>query len=69
MTTQEQLVNDIKLLPDNALQSIGIIVKELISLNIIKKVAPKPVYGSGRGMMWIDDDFDAPLDELKEYME
>jgi len=30
---------------------------------------PCPVFGSGKGKMWIADDFDAPLDELKEYME
>ena len=30
---------------------------------------PHPVFGSGKGKMWIADDFDAPLDELKEYME
>jgi DNA-damage-inducible protein J len=28
-----------------------------------------PVFGSGKGKMWFADDFDAPLDELKEYME
>jgi hypothetical protein len=30
---------------------------------------PRPVYGSGKGLMQIADDFDAPLEELKEYME
>ena len=30
---------------------------------------PHPVFGSGKGKMWIADDFDVPLDELKEYME
>ncbi len=30
---------------------------------------PRPVYGSGKGLMKIADDFDAPLEELKEYME
>lgn len=30
---------------------------------------PRPVYGSGKGLMRIADDFDAPLEELKEYME
>ncbi len=69
MITQEQLINDIQLLPEAALQSVGIIVKEIIALNITKKSKPKPIYGSGRGQMWISDDFDSPLDELKEYME
>lgn len=30
---------------------------------------PRPVYGFGKGLMQIADDFDAPLEELKEYME
>lgn len=30
---------------------------------------PRPVYGSGKGLMRIADDFDAPLEEFKEYME
>ncbi len=25
-------------------------------------------YGSLKGKMWISDDFDAPLDDLKDYM-
>ncbi|MBK9185662.1 MAG: hypothetical protein IPM78_04935 [Moraxellaceae bacterium] len=28
---------------------------------------PRPVYGSGKGLMQIADDFDAPLEELKSY--
>jgi len=30
---------------------------------------PTDSIGSGRGKMWIADDFDAPLEELGEYME
>jgi hypothetical protein len=26
------------------------------------------LYGSGRGESWMADDFDAPLDDFKEYM-
>ena|GEM_PF-2882157 len=29
----------------------------------------RPVFGSGKGQMWIADDFDAPLEEMMEYME
>ncbi|RYY06730.1 MAG: DUF2281 domain-containing protein [Sphingobacteriaceae bacterium] len=33
------------------------------------KLKPKPVFGSGKGLFGkIADDFDAPLDEMKEYM-
>ena len=34
-----------------------------------KSVRPPFEYGSMSEKMWISDDFDAPLDELKEYME
>lgn len=30
---------------------------------------PRPRFGSARGWMKIADDFDAPLDDFKEYME
>ena len=42
---------------------------EIIVMPAETKDAKRPVYGSGKGKMWISDDFDAPLDELKEYME
>ena len=29
----------------------------------------QPVFGSGKGKMWISGDFDIPLEELREYME
>ena len=71
MSVKEQLISDIKLLPDYALQAVSIIVKEIITLNYEKETEAKqrPVFGSGKGKMWIADDFDAPLEELKEYME
>jgi DNA-damage-inducible protein J len=30
---------------------------------------PHPVSGLGKGKIWMADDFDAPLEEMKEYME
>ena len=69
MSVQEQLINDIKLLPDHTLRAISIIVKEIISLNSGTEAKQRPIFGSGKGKMWIADDFDAPLEELKEYME
>ena len=69
MSAKEQLINDIKLLPDHTLQAISIIVKEIISSNYETEEKQRPIFGSGKGKMWIADDFDAPLEELKEYME
>ena len=69
MSTKEQLINDIKLLPEHTLQAIGIIVREIIMLNSETESKQRPVFGSGKGKMRIADDFDAPLEELREYME
>ena len=69
MSVKEQLINDINQLPDNALRTISILVHEIMNLNPESEARIRPVYGSGKGKMWIADDFDAPLDELKEYME
>ncbi len=39
------------------------------NISKVKKLKPKPVFGSGKGLFGkIADDFDAPLDEMKEYM-
>ena len=32
------------------------------------KVRRKPMYGCSKDKIWIADDFDAPLDDFKEYM-
>lgn len=69
MLVKEQLIKDINLLPDHTLQAISIIVKDILALNTDTKQTARPVFGSGKGMMWIADDFDAPLEELREYME
>ena len=33
------------------------------------QVRRKPVYGCAKDKIWIADDFDAPLDDFKEYMQ
>jgi len=35
--------------------------------DFVSKTKPRPVFGSGKGKMWIADDFDASPDELEEY--
>jgi prevent-host-death family protein len=36
---------------------------------IPKKSKPNRQAGSAKGMVWMSDDFDEPLEEFKEYME
>ena len=69
MSVKEQLIDDIKQLPDYALQSLSIIVKEIAVINSKMGTNRRPIFGSGKEKMWIADDFDAPLEELREYME
>ena len=64
MSIKDQLINDIKLLPEHTLQIVGIVVKEFLTLHSKTETTARPVFGSGKGQMWIADDFDAPLDEL-----
>jgi antitoxin (DNA-binding transcriptional repressor) of toxin-antitoxin stability system len=40
-----------------------------IRLTPIIPVKPRPKFGSAKGLIWISDDFDEPLEEMKEYME
>ena len=69
MSVKEQLINDIKFLPEHTIQIISNLVKEFVMLHSKTETTARPVFGSGRGQMWIADDFDAPLEELREYME
>jgi hypothetical protein len=73
MELKQQLIKDIELLPENILLDISSVIKEYVALNArqFTDVGEKrrAMFGCMKGKMWISDDFDAPLDELKEYME
>jgi antitoxin (DNA-binding transcriptional repressor) of toxin-antitoxin stability system len=40
-----------------------------IKLMPIQSVKPNRQPGSAKGLIWMSDDFDEPLEEFKEYME
>jgi antitoxin (DNA-binding transcriptional repressor) of toxin-antitoxin stability system len=40
-----------------------------IKLVPIESVKPRPKFGSAKGLVWMSDDFDEPLEDMKEYME
>jgi len=69
MELKQQLINDIEILPEHALRAVSVVVKEFILLATKPESTARPVYGSCKGKMWFADDFDAPLEELREYME
>ena len=49
MSIKEQLINDIKSLPEHTLQVISIAVKEFIVLHSNTETTVRPVFGSGKG--------------------
>ena len=67
MELREQLINNIGILPEEVVKAINVVVQQFLILATKKETTNHPVYGSGKGKMWISDDFDAPLEELKEY--
>ena len=44
------------------------LIFEFISQPPLPSVRRKPLYGCSKDKIWIADDFDAPLDDFKEYM-
>jgi antitoxin (DNA-binding transcriptional repressor) of toxin-antitoxin stability system len=40
-----------------------------IKFTPIESAKPRPKFGSAKGLVWMSDDFDEPLAEMKEYME
>ena len=69
MSIKQELIKTIEFHPERALHIILVIVKELLRLESNTSQKPRPVFGSGKGLMWIADDFDEPLEDMKEYME
>ena len=77
MSIKDQLINDIKLLPEHTLQAVSIIVREIVTLNTKEKENEleeirqrrADAFGSMKGKIWMSDDFDAPLEDMREYME
>jgi antitoxin (DNA-binding transcriptional repressor) of toxin-antitoxin stability system len=43
--------------------------RPVIGLTPIGAIRPDRQPGSAKGLIWISDDFDEPLDEFKEYLE
>jgi hypothetical protein len=69
MELRQQLKRDIDTLPESVL----IMVSNLISLNAPAKNKPKRTIeefcGCMKGQFVMADDFNAPIDDFKEYME
>ncbi len=62
------LVSKIEKIPVEKIEEVSDFLDFIIQRAESKKAKPKPVFGSGKGLFIIPDDFDEPLDDLKEYM-
>jgi hypothetical protein len=67
---KQQLIADVERLPEHSLRLVSVLVKEMISMHENpKSVRPPFKFGSMAGKVRMSDDFDAPIDDMKEYME
>lgn len=69
MELRQQLINDIEILPEDALHALSVVARQFIVLATTPTPTARPVYGSCKGKMWFADDFETPLEEMREYME
>jgi hypothetical protein len=61
------LHDKIERIPKDKMEEVNDFLDSIIQQS--KRERPHPVFGSGKGMFTIPDDFDEPLEDLKEYME
>ena len=68
--TEKQIINQLNAMPESlkkeVLDFMGYLLNKYSPEDKIKKV---PQFGSAKGKYTLSDDFDAPLDDFKEYME
>jgi len=66
------LLNKLEVLPEHLQSEMSDFIDFLI-LKATKEPNPdnylKPKFGSGKGMFVMQDDFDEPLEDFKEYMD
>jgi Protein of unknown function (DUF2281) len=56
------------ILPTNLKQEVSDFIDFLLEKSSSKKVKSLPQFGSAKGKIKMSADFDAPLDDFKEYM-
>ncbi len=62
------LVSKIQKLSDDKIQSVEDYVDSLMEVKESKQFTKVSGYGSLKGKIWVSEDFDAPLEDFKEYM-
>ncbi len=75
MNLKEQLIADVEYLPEYSLHLVSVLVKEIIAMEgkskSVSELVHRPPFKFGNlaGKVRMSDDFDAPIDDMKEYME
>ena len=79
MELRQQLHRDIELLPENMLRAVSVFLRDIVMVEfkpVTNSITPeeiverrKALLGCMKGKTWIADDFNAPIDEMREYME
>lgn len=75
MNVKQQLIADVERLPEQSLRLVSVLVNEILLMEEKSKSAselghrPPFKFGSMTGKIRMSDDFDAPIDDMKEYME
>ena len=67
MTQAEQVYQRLQQLPESAVTEVFDFVKLLEQRQLEPKDQEPRQPGSARGLIWVADDFDAPLDDFKDY--
>lgn len=68
--TDQLILLQLKEMPDNLKQQVVDFIGYLLSKHSTKKSEKnKPTFGSGKGKYKMAADFDAPLEDFKDYME
>ena len=72
--TLEEAAAKLPELFDAAMRGEEVLVTANGEINATIQLVPRveerrPQFGSAKGKIWMSDDFDAPLEEFKEYME
>ena len=71
--TLEKASQQLPLLVEAVLRGEEVIIlmgdRSSIKLIVNDPLKPRPKFGSAEGLVWMSDDFDEPLKEMKEYME
>lgn len=64
-----ELINRVSILPKNLREEVSDYVDFLVNKYIGQETSKKPLkFGMMKGTFQISEDFDAPLDDFKDYM-